>query len=230
VNTIHLIQSGLSDYRKIWDLQRELFEEVTLRRSENYLIVTEHNPVITMGKSTNITNLLADESYLESKGIQVIKIDRGGDITFHGPGQLVFYPILNLSAFEEDLHWYLRKLEDIIIKTLEDFGIKGKRIPGLTGVWVDSNKICAIGVKVTRWVSMHGFALNLSTDLNYFKYIVPCGITDRGITSILRETGNNPDKNDVIKILCSNFEKFFNVKIVKSPPKGIGHNVRSQDD
>jgi len=217
LNTIHIIQSDLSDFSQIWDLQRELLEKVTLSRSENYLIITEHNPVITIGKSGNIKNLLADESYLESKGIEIIKIDRGGDITFHGPGQLVFYPILNLSAFEEDVHWYLRKLEEIIIKTLVDFGIEGKRIPGLTGVWVGDNKICAIGVKVTRWVSMHGFALNLSTDLNYFKHIVPCGIPDKGITSILKETGNNPDKNDVIKVLCSNFGKILNVKIEKLP-------------
>ncbi len=213
MNTIQLIQSGLTDYNQIWDLQRELLEKVTASRSENYLILTEHNPVITIGKSGNIKNLLADESYLKTKGIEITKIDRGGDITFHGPGQLVGYPILNLSAFEKDVHWYLRKLEEIIIKTLEIFGIEGKRIPGLTGVWVGDNKICAIGVKVTRWVSMHGFALNLSTDLNYFKYIVPCGISDKGITSILKETGNNPDKNDVINTLCTNFEKILNVKI-----------------
>ncbi|MBA7524330.1 Octanoyltransferase [subsurface metagenome] len=213
MNTIQLIQSGLTDYNQIWDLQRELLEKVTASRSENYLILTEHNPVITIGKSGNIKNLLVDESYLKTKGIEITKIDRGGDITFHGPGQLVGYPILNLSAFEKDVHWYLRKLEEIIIKTLEIFGIEGKRIPGLTGVWVGDNKICAIGVKVTRWVSMHGFALNLSTDLNYFKYIVPCGISDKGITSILKETGNNPDKNDVINNLCTNFEKILNVKI-----------------
>ena len=213
MNTIQLIQSGLTDYNQIWILQRELLEKVTASRSENYLILTEHNPVITIGKSGNIKNLLADESYLKTKGIEITKIDRGGDITFHGPGQLVGYPILNLSAFEKDVHWYLRKLEEIIIKTLEIFGIEGKRIPGLTGVWVGDNKICAIGVKVTRWVSMHGFALNLSTDLNYFKNIVPCGISDKGITSILKETGNNPDKKDVINSLCTNFEKILNVKI-----------------
>ena len=218
MNTIHLIQSGLSDYSQIWDLQKELHEKVTLSRSENYLIITEHNPVITIGKSGNINNLLANESFLKSKGIEFIKIDRGGDITFHGPGQLVFYPILNLSAFKEDVHWYLRKLEEIVINTLKTYEISGEKIPGLTGVWVNDNKICAIGVKVTRWVSMHGFALNLSTDLHYFKHFVPCGIPDKGITSILKETGNNPDKNDVIKVLCSNFEKNLNVKIAKLPP------------
>ncbi len=213
MKTIQLIQTGPTDYTQTWELQKELFEEVARNRSRNYLILTEHRPVITIGKSGNTNNLLADESFLNSKGIEIIRIDRGGDVTFHGPGQLVGYPILNLSEFKEDMNWYLRKLEEIIIKTLGNYQIIGTLIPGLTGVWVDNNKICAIGVKITRWVSMHGFALNISTDLNYFKYIIPCGITDKGVTSILQESGNNPDKNNVINNLCSNIEQILDVKI-----------------
>jgi len=213
LKTIQLIQTGLTDYSQTWALQKKLFEDVSRNRSRNYLILTEHTPVITIGKSGKSENLLADESLLKSKGIEIIKTDRGGDVTFHGPGQIVGYPILNLSAFKEDVHWYLRKLEDIIIKTLENDKISSTRIPGLTGVWIGNNKICAIGVKITRWVSMHGFALNLSTDLDYFNYIIPCGITDKGITSILKESGNNPDKNGVINSLCENFEKILDVKL-----------------
>lgn len=215
LNRIKLIQTGITDYRDIWQMQKDLFDEVSETRSANYMILTEHRPVITIGKSGSLDNLIADSSFLEEEGVEIIKIDRGGDITFHGPGQLVGYPILNLSDFREDINWYLRQLEDIIIGTLKTFKIEGDRIPRLTGVWVGNNKICAMGVKVTRWVSMHGFALNLTTDLKYFDYIIPCGITEKGVTSILQETGNNPDKNHVINTLCTNFEKILNVKIAR---------------
>jgi lipoyl(octanoyl) transferase len=216
LNTIELIQPGLTDFTETWKLQQKLYDEVLSKRSRNFLILTEHHPVITIGKSGSTQNLLADKSFLESNGIGVVNIDRGGDITFHGPGQIVGYPVLNLSAFKEDVNWYLRQLENIIIDTLADFQIESSRISGLTGVWVGNNKICAIGVKVTRWVTMHGFALNLSTNLKFFDYIIPCGIQDKGITSILSELGNNPGKNLVINSLCTNIEKIFNVKIIDS--------------
>jgi lipoyl(octanoyl) transferase len=215
LKTIQIINTGLSDYQQIWDLQKKLFKQVVKSHSQNYLIITEHHPVITIGKSGSLNHVITDLSYLESNGIDVIEIDRGGDITFHGPGQLVGYPILDLSQFHQDVHWYLRNLEEVIIGTLKDLSIRGVRIPGLTGVWVGKKKICAIGIKVTHWVTMHGFALNISTNLDYFKHIIPCGIADKGVTSILEEVGNNIDRKDVIMSLSNHFEKIFGIKIKK---------------
>jgi lipoyl(octanoyl) transferase len=206
---INLIQTATSDYRVIWALQNRLFEEVVVARNINYLILTEHTPVITVGKSGTLANLLVDPADLEANEIELIYIDRGGDITFHGPGQLVGYPILDLTQFKEDVGWYLRTLEEVIIRTLDYFDIAGTRIKGLTGVWVGNNKICAIGIKTRNWVTMHGFALNISTDLDYFRYIVPCGISGKGVTSISAELGNNIAEKDVVNILCTNFIKYF---------------------
>jgi lipoyl(octanoyl) transferase len=209
VQQIELIEAGLSDYRELWRLQEKLFSEVQNNRDKNYLILTEHNPVITRGKSAKSASLLSSESHLHSIGIDLIAIDRGGDFTFHGPGQLVGYPILNLLNFKKDIHWYLRALEEVIIKTIADYGLDGTRIEGLTGVWVDGKKICAIGVKITRWVTMHGFALNVNTDLKYFHHIIPCGISERGVTSISELTGNIISLKDVSNHLTLNFEKIF---------------------
>jgi lipoyl(octanoyl) transferase len=183
-------------------------------REQNFLIITEHNPVITIGKSATTDNIVADPKYLMSLGIDIIKTDRGGDITFHGPGQIIGYPILNLLKFEKDIYWYLRQLEQVVINTLANFKIQAKRIDGLTGIWVNDRKICAIGVKITRWVTMHGFALNVSTNLDYFKYIIPCGISDKGVASISDLVGNNIDIKDVRKKILNNFEIVFNVEIV----------------
>jgi lipoyl(octanoyl) transferase len=216
LKSLEIIQPGLTDYRQTWDLQRRLFEKVVRERSQNYLILTEHHPVITIGKSGSLKNLLTEPSLLRSKGIELVEIDRGGDITFHGPGQLVGYPILDLSQFRQDIHWYLRMIEEVIIKTLLEFDIQGTRISDLTGVWVQKRKICAIGVKVTRWVTMHGFALNISTDLDYFNHIIPCGISGHGVTSISKESGNIADKNDVINTLCCNLSILFDVELKKS--------------
>lgn len=194
-------------------MQKTLFGEVSRERDRNYFILTEHKPVITIGKSGNLKNLLADPELLRSQAIDLVKIDRGGDITYHGPGQIVGYPILNLSCFHEDMGWYLRALEEMIINSLKDFDLRSGRLPGLTGVWIGQNKICAIGIKITRWVTMHGFALNVSPALDHFRFIIPCGISDKGVTSILEETGNIPLKNDVIISLCTSFERIFNVKL-----------------
>ena len=214
MKTLKIIKSGITDFHHIWDVQKELFNQVVENRSQNYLILTEHKPVITIGKSGSLNNLVTDPSYLLSKGIAVVRIDRGGDITFHGPGQLIGYPILDLSQFRKDIHWYLRNLEEVIIQTLREFGIQGERVPGLTGVWVNKKKICAIGVKVTRWVTMHGFALNISTNLDYFKHIVPCGITDRGVTSLFDQTGNIVNQKDVTKSVIYNFRDVFGIQII----------------
>jgi len=215
LKTLELLDAGITDYHKAWEFQKKIFNQVVNDRSENYLILTEHNPVITIGKTGSFKNLLTEPAHLKSRGIKIIEIDRGGDITFHGPGQIVGYPILDLFQFKKDIHWYLRNLEEVIIQTLRDFNIEGGRIPDLTGVWVKKKKICAIGVKVTRWVTMHGFALNVSTNLDYFNHIIPCGISDHGVTSIFDQIGNISDQKDVIKSLYHNFAEVFEIQQVK---------------
>jgi lipoyl(octanoyl) transferase len=214
LKTLELIDAGITDYHKAWEFQKKIFNQVVNDRSENYLILTEHNPVITIGKTGSFKNLLTEPAHLKSRGIKIIEIDRGGDITFHGPGQIVGYPILDLFQFKKDIHWYLRNLEEVIIQTLRDFNIEGGRIPDFTGVWVKKKKICAIGVKVTRWVTMHGFALNVSTNLDYFNHIIPCGISDHGVTSIFDQIGNISDQKDVIKSLYHNFAEVFDIQQV----------------
>ncbi len=210
---------GQIRYKEAWDLQLSLFEEIKeikLKNRElspdqwlttqNYLLFCEHNPVYTLGKSGLMENLLLNNEQLKDKGIEFFHINRGGDITFHGPGQLTGYPIFDLSNFKTDIIGYLRDLEDVIIQVLEEFGINGGRIPGLTGVWVDWNdtkkarKICAFGIHSSRWATMHGFGLNVSTDLSYFGHIVPCGIIDKSVTSIEKEIG--PVRMEDVKRLC----------------------------
>lgn len=187
---VTLIQTGTSDYREMWEFQKQLLQSVVNNGNEQYLILTEHKPVITIGKSGSKNNLLANPDWLKKQDIDVIENDRGGDITFHGPGQIVGYPILNLAKFKKDIHWYLRAIEDVIIKSLSELGLTAQRQEKLTGVWIENRKICAIGVKTSRWVTMHGFALNVHTNLDYFKMIVPCGINDKAVTSISHELGN----------------------------------------
>ncbi len=217
MNQVYLHKYGFSSYRDAWTLQQELFDDVTKQRNIHHLVLTEHHPVITIGKSGTKKNLLVRPEYLEQQNIDLVEIDRGGDITFHGPGQLIGYPILDLTAFKKDVHWYLRMLEEIIIRTLYVFDIDSGRVPGLTGVWINNAKICAIGIKVTRWVTMHGFALNVNTDLSFFKHIIPCGINDKQVTSISQLVGNNLDINHVIKELVGQFEQVFEVSCISIP-------------
>ncbi len=196
---------GLMRYQEAWDLQEKIFgdtiaEKIRLRKEENtsvqpenQFIYCEHPPVYTLGKSGKISNLLLSENELALRDIDFHKINRGGDITFHGPGQIVGYPIIDLDQFFTDIHQYLRYLEEAVILTLAEYGIDAGRIPGLTGVWLDGDneskarKICALGVKCSRWVTMHGFAFNVNTDLSYFKHIIPCGIDDKEVTSMQAE-------------------------------------------
>jgi lipoyl(octanoyl) transferase len=201
----------------MWELQQRLFQQVVETRTENYLILTEHYPVITVGQKSNPAHLLATDVYLHQHGIELFHVDRGGDITFHGPGQLIGYPVLNLLEFRADIHWYLRSLEEVIIRTLSDYKLPAKRIKDLTGVWCGNKKICAIGVKITRWVSMHGFALNVFTDLDNFKHIIPCGISKKGVTSIFEQIGNITDLNDVSSRVCENFADIFGVSLQPLP-------------
>ena len=191
---------GHKDYKETWDYQESLFEEIVeLKRKNraentdlptpNYFLFVEHPHVYTLGKSGHIENLLINEQALQDKGATFYKINRGGDITYHGPGQIVGYPILDLDNFFTDIHKYLRSLEEVIILTLADYGLKGERSEGETGVWIDvgtpfARKICAMGVRASRWVTMHGFALNVNTDLGYFDNIIPCGIRGKAVTSL----------------------------------------------
>jgi len=198
---------GLKDYKETWDYQEELFREIidlkiknrredTDLETPNHFLFVEHPHVYTLGKSGDMTNLLVDEAQLKAKGATFYKINRGGDITYHGPGQIVGYPILDLDNFFTDIHKYLRLLEEMVILTLADYGLKGERSKGETGVWLDvgtpfARKICAMGVRASRWVTMHGFAFNVNTDLSYFDLMIPCGIKGKGVTSLNMELGRN---------------------------------------
>jgi lipoyl(octanoyl) transferase len=186
----------------------------------NYLLFVEHPPVYTLGKSGKMENVLINEAQLAEKGIEFFQTNRGGDITFHGPDQIVGYPIIDLEKFYTDIGRYLRELEEVIILTLNEYGIKGGRSPGETGVWIDAlqkgkeRKICAMGVRCSRWITMHGFALNVNTDLNYFDHIIPCGIQNKKVTSLKEELGRTLDMEEVKEKIKRNFETVFNAKIV----------------
>jgi lipoyl(octanoyl) transferase len=237
-------------YKKAWDYQEELLQKNVKTKSlirtlaeaeahspftthhshptpdtrhlttEHHLLFVEHPPVYTLGKSGNAGNVLLSEENLKARGIEYFHTNRGGDITFHGPQQIVGYPILDLEKFYTDIGKYLRDVEETIILTLADYGIKGDRSPGETGVWIDplikgkERKICAIGVRSSRWVTMHGFALNVNTDLNYFNFIIPCGIQHKQVTSLEKELGHKVDFEEVKERVKRNFEKVFVVELV----------------
>jgi lipoyl(octanoyl) transferase len=226
---IHL---GLMDYQEAWDYQEAVFKrsvdqkianrklpESEQKAVDNYLIFCQHPHVFTLGKSGKPEHLLLDEHGLDEKEASYYKINRGGDITYHGPGQIVGYPILDLDNFFTDIHKYLRYLEEAIILTLKDYGVVGGRIPGLTGVWIDhedeanTRKICALGVKSSRWVTMHGFAFNVHADLNYFGYIVPCGIDDKAVTSLDKELGFKPEMAEVEHRLKGHLVDLFEMEL-----------------
>lgn len=217
---------GNKDYKETWDYQESLFEEIVAQKTNNkangttlpttnYFLFVEHPHVYTLGKSGHIENLLIDEEGLKNKGATFYKINRGGDITYHGPGQIVGYPILDLENFFTDIHKYLRSLEEVIIRTLSDYGLKGERSEGETGVWLDvgtpfARKICAMGVRCSRWVTMHGFALNVNTDLGYFDNIIPCGIRGKAVTSLNVELANDKvDTQEVKQRILTHFKEIF---------------------
>jgi len=222
---------GTVDYRTAWDLQEQLFNAVIMRKlryrsneslkSEqiSYLLFCEHPHVYTLGKSGAMSNLLANQDLLNEKKISFFKTNRGGDITYHGPGQIVGYPILDLDLFFTDIGKYLRYVEESVILTLAEYGIEAGRSKGQTGVWLDpqspskARKICAIGVRCSRWVTMHGFAFNVNTDLSYFNYIIPCGITDKSVTSMEKELGKKVDMQEVKDKLVKHFSELFQATI-----------------
>ena len=228
-NEILVKDLGVLSYDKSWEHQKRIFDNIvsqkinnrTLKKkikTENHLLIVEHKPIYTIGKSGEISNLLLDDQELKLKGIDFKKINRGGDITFHGLGQIVGYPILDLDNFFTDIGLYLRTLEEVIISTIGFFGIKGFRIDGETGVWVkdESNslkKICAFGIKASRWVTMHGFALNVNTDLTYFDNIVPCGISDKGVTSLQEILNQKIATKTVKEKLYENIARLFNAEL-----------------
>jgi lipoyl(octanoyl) transferase len=228
---VELQDLGYKDYKQTWDYQEQLFRaivdakiknrrEETHLETKNYFLFVEHPHVYTLGKSGDISNLLLNEEQLAAKGATFYKINRGGDITYHGPGQIVGYPILDLENFFTDIHKYLRFLEEMIIRTLDDYGLKAERSKGETGVWLDvgtpfARKICAMGVRASRWVTMHGFALNVNADLGYFDNIIPCGIRGKAVTSLNVELGQaRVDEAEVKAKLMEHFVQLFGAEIL----------------
>jgi lipoyl(octanoyl) transferase len=227
---VEFIDWGLLDYQTAWDKQNAVFEGIVALKTQNrtnsttiatpnYLIFCQHPHVYTLGKSGKPENLLLDEQSLLDKEATYYKINRGGDITYHGPGQIVGYPILDLDNFFTDIHLYLRTLEEAVILTLKDYNIEAGRYPGYTGVWLDADnekarKVCALGVRCSRWVTMHGFAFNVNTDLDYFKNIVPCGIDDKDVTSMKRELGYELDMTEVSTKLKNHIAALFGMRLL----------------
>ena len=229
---VKLINKGLIQYKECWDFQATIFDEIiqhkiAIRKGEannsctqNFLIFCEHPHVYTLGKTGEKDNLLIDASDLKSKGASYYHINRGGDVTYHGPGQLVGYPILDLDNFFTDINKYLRFLEEAVILTLRDYGIESGRVKGATGVWIEggnplkARKICAIGVKLSRWVTMHGFAFNVNTNLDYFDNIVPCGIINKSVTSLQKELGNPQNMAEVQGKVVFHLQNLFGFEII----------------
>lgn len=209
--TFQIQDIGLFDYSKAWDLQKDIVKKVQKKEQQSTLVLCEHPTVITIGKNGNTENLTRDDSFYEDNGIKVIFNNRGGDVTLHNPKQLVAYPIFDLNVFKPDLHWFLRALEEIVIKTLREFDINSSRYEGYTGVWIENQrKICAMGLHCSRWVTSHGLALNINNSIEEFDYIVPCGIKEKKVTSISKELGTEVDYFTVKARIVNNFKKFFN--------------------
>ena len=199
------------DYKEAWELQKKIHQFRIEDKIGDVLFLLEHPHTYTLGKTAHKENLISDKEYLEENKISVYDIDRGGDITYHGPGQIVGYPILKLTEWKPDTHKYLRSLEEIIINVCSAYGLKSDRIKDLTGVWIEDRKICAIGIKVSRWITMHGFAFNINTDLNFFNGIIPCGITDKTVTSLNKELGKDLVLlSEVKEKIIYSFSKVFN--------------------
>lgn len=222
---------GNISYKTAWDYQERLLKENTDLKLEyprntppmeiptqSHLLFCEHNHVYTLGKAGERAHLLIPESECEAKGIEFFHINRGGDITYHGPGQITGYPIFDLEQIKPDIHWYMRQMEEAVIRCIAEYGLQGDRLPGFSGVWLHTDtgfprKICAMGVRCSRWVTMHGFAFNVNTDLAYFDYIVPCGLEGKGVTSLQQELGREVDMQEVKQILKSKFTEVFGVEI-----------------
>lgn len=221
---------GTIRFAEAWELQRAVFAQVADNARNDTLLLLEHPHVFTLGRVTQQASILFNEARLKELDAEMFEIDRGGDVTYHGPGQLVGYPILNLAHFKEDLGWYLRTLEESIIELLTSYNIKGFRVDGRTGVWVNGSteeeKICAIGIRASRWTTMHGFALNVNTDLTYFDHIVPCGIDDKHVTSLSRVLGKEVDLREVKARYSEAFAKVFGVQLRTIASEALTESVR----
>ncbi|MFY0673482.1 MAG: lipoyl(octanoyl) transferase LipB [Bacteroidia bacterium] len=230
MQSIPFLRLNNAEYKSTWDLQEDILAHDLKIKKENKnkenpeptlstFLLCEHNPVYTLGKSGKLQNLLLSEKELKEKGVDYWHINRGGDITYHGPGQITGYPIFDLESFKPSAAWFIETMEDAIMDCLLEFSIKAQRIDGLTGVWIkgqteaEDRKICAIGVKMSRWVSIHGFALNVDTDLSYFKNIVPCGIDDKGVTTMSKELNRTITIDEVTPVLKTCFEQRFKIKL-----------------
>ncbi len=212
ISIFHL-NLGITKYKDVWDLQTEINTLKQKNKIPDIILTTEHEKVYTLGRSGDKNHLLLNDNELIKKKISYYEIDRGGDLTYHGPGQLVVYPIFDLNNFYKDIHRYLRDLEEVIILTLRDYGIDSYRDEDYTGVWVDDSKICAIGIKISRWITMHGLAFNIYNDLDFFNHIIPCGIFHKSVTSLKNLTGKEFDMQMIIKKVLSKFEEVFGIQI-----------------
>lgn len=220
-----LIDLGVASYMPVWKQQEELHQEVIAAKlrgedTGNYLLFVEHNHVYTLGKSGSEANMLINAIQLQAAHAEFVKVNRGGDITYHGPGQLVVYPIVDMANFGVGVKDYVDRLEEVVIRTVGEYGIKGERLEGATGVWIDAHtpkarKICAIGIKCSRYVTMHGFALNVNTNLDYFNYINPCGFVDKGVTSIAKEVGHEVSMIEVKMVVRQYFEELFGMEFTE---------------
>jgi lipoate-protein ligase B len=225
-----VLELGTEDYLRCWELQKELAEERWQEAIDDTLIIVEHPHTYTTGRAGKDANILFDDALLAKLGAKFYRTDRGGDITYHGPGQMVGYPILDLRRWSTDLHAYLRALEEVTIKTLADFGIASGRVAGATGVWVGNEKIAAIGVRVTRWVTLHGFALNIDPDLDYFRNIIPCGLHDRGVTSMAKLLNGRVELDAVRLRLLDHFSQEFGLQVIPGPQeRELNHTLREQN-
>ena len=210
---------GLIDYKNAWNLQKSIHQLRIENKIDDILFLLEHPHTYTLGKTADKENLVGDEKYLRENNISVYDIDRGGDITYHGPGQIVGYPIINLTNWQLDTHKYLRAIEEVIIKVCSEYGLIGSRVEKYTGVWIEDRKICAIGIKVSRWITMHGFAFNINTDLKLFNGIIPCGITDKDVTSLNRELKKKIQINEVKEKIIHHFSSVFNYEQIEFKSK-----------
>ncbi len=223
-----VVRLGRMGYEECLELQREVARQrITGAVPQDVLLLVEHPPVVTLGRSSKQKNLISSPDFLRSRGVELFEVERGGDVTFHGPGQLVGYPVFDLKRHKQDLHWYLRSVEEAIIRTIGEYGIPGERSTGYTGVWTRGRKIASIGVHARDWVTWHGFALNVTTDLSYFDFIVPCGIDGVTMTSIEKESGSVPDLDAVGSRAAQEFATLFDLSLLDVDSTELG--VRNEE-
>jgi lipoyl(octanoyl) transferase len=213
LDSIYHIDLGLTDYNTVWQLQKRINSYKMSHKCADLLITNEHNHVYTLGKAGDRNHLLVNNTFLNEQGISYYEIDRGGDLTYHGPGQLVCYPVFDLNNYYLDAHRYLRDLEEVIVRTLKHYGIVSNKDEEFTGVWIGDEKICAIGIKISRWITMHGLAFNINNDLTYFDRIIPCGIFHKGVTSLKNVLGREIDFSQLKNVVLEKFGEVFGVRI-----------------